>query len=218
MPQAALVRALAQAHVSPVLTAHPTEVQRQSILDAERAIAQLIAERADATKPNMGLTSWKGAKVRKADVTVLEDVDYSTCPMSDEAWRISAKKIKLDYESDRGSATHAVLPYDHALATFPDYLQQLEMESNGKRYNRHGAHVDYPTAPVLWGEAGRADPLPAFAVQLGSGSYTLYAIHVPLAILALTAGAFVTGATMANFSSLAAARHAVLEQIGRAHV
>jgi peptidoglycan/LPS O-acetylase OafA/YrhL len=42
------------------------------------------------------------------------------------------------------------------------------------------------TVGVLWGEAGRTDPLPAFAVQLGSSSYTLYAIHVPLAILALT--------------------------------
>ena len=42
-----IAAALAQAHLSPVLTAHPTEVQRQSILDAEREIAQLLAERED---------------------------------------------------------------------------------------------------------------------------------------------------------------------------
>ncbi|MFP8834450.1 phosphoenolpyruvate carboxylase [Hydrogenophaga sp. XSHU_21] len=44
----AVAHALAQAHLSPVLTAHPTEVQRKSILDAERAIARLLAERDDA--------------------------------------------------------------------------------------------------------------------------------------------------------------------------
>ena len=46
---------------------------------------------------------------RKADVTLLEGVDYSTCPLSDEAWRISASSIKLDHKSDRGSARDAVL-------------------------------------------------------------------------------------------------------------
>ncbi len=46
---------------------------------------------------------------RQADVTILEDVEYSTCPLSDEAWRVSAARIKLDYNSDRGSATHAIL-------------------------------------------------------------------------------------------------------------
>ncbi len=43
------------------------------------------------------------------DVTVLENVEYSTCPLSDEVWRISAGRIKLNHRSDRGSATHAVL-------------------------------------------------------------------------------------------------------------
>ena len=46
---------------------------------------------------------------RKADVTLLEGVDYSTCPLSDEAWRISASSIELDHKSDRGSARNAVL-------------------------------------------------------------------------------------------------------------
>jgi glucose-6-phosphate isomerase len=53
-----------------------------------------------------------------------------------------------------GMATHAVLPYANALRLLPAYLQQLEMESNGKRVDREGRIVDYATAPVLWGAEG----------------------------------------------------------------
>jgi glucose-6-phosphate isomerase len=49
---------------------------------------------------------------------------------------------------------HVVLPYDMRLKRFPDYLQQLEMESNGKRVTREGAVVDYATCPVVWGQPG----------------------------------------------------------------
>jgi glucose-6-phosphate isomerase len=50
--------------------------------------------------------------------------------------------------------THAVLPYDQDLSRFPAYLQQLEMESNGKSVDRDGRPVAYRTGPVLWGEPG----------------------------------------------------------------
>jgi glucose-6-phosphate isomerase len=50
--------------------------------------------------------------------------------------------------------THAVLPYDQYLRRFAAYLQQLDMESNGKRVDRDGALVDVPTGPVVWGEPG----------------------------------------------------------------
>jgi len=53
-----------------------------------------------------------------------------------------------------GATTHAVLPYSNALRLFPAYLQQLEMESNGKRVDREGRPVAYATAPVLWGAEG----------------------------------------------------------------
>ena len=53
-----------------------------------------------------------------------------------------------------GAATHAVLPYSNALRLLPCYLQQLEMESNGKRVDRQGREVSYATAPVLWGLEG----------------------------------------------------------------
>ena len=48
----------------------------------------------------------------------------------------------------------AVLPYDRRLHRFPAYLQQLEMESNGKSVTRSGEPVDYPTGNVVWGEPG----------------------------------------------------------------
>ena len=53
-----------------------------------------------------------------------------------------------------GAATHCVLAYAHALRLLPAYLQQLEMESNGKSVDREGRAVAYATAPVLWGGEG----------------------------------------------------------------
>ncbi len=53
-----------------------------------------------------------------------------------------------------GAAAHAVLPYSERLRDLPRYLQQLEMESNGKSVTRDGKPVDYETAPVLFGECG----------------------------------------------------------------
>lgn len=53
-----------------------------------------------------------------------------------------------------GMPTHAILPYDQTLGMLPAYLQQAEMESNGKSVNWQGETVDYPTVPVIWGELG----------------------------------------------------------------
>jgi glucose-6-phosphate isomerase len=53
-----------------------------------------------------------------------------------------------------GISSHAVLPYDDHLARFPAYLQQLEMESNGKSVRRNGQPVECVTCPVIWGEPG----------------------------------------------------------------
>lgn len=50
--------------------------------------------------------------------------------------------------------THAVLPYDGRLKYFASYLQQLEMESNGKSIQRNGQSVDLETCPIVWGEVG----------------------------------------------------------------
>ena len=50
--------------------------------------------------------------------------------------------------------THAILPYDQGMARFPAYMQQADMESNGKFICRDGNRVKYKTGPVVWGEAG----------------------------------------------------------------
>ncbi|HYC05327.1 MAG TPA: glucose-6-phosphate isomerase [Azospirillaceae bacterium] len=53
-----------------------------------------------------------------------------------------------------GSDAHAVLPYDQYLSRLPAYLQQADMESNGKGVDRQGRAVDYATGPVIFGEPG----------------------------------------------------------------
>jgi len=53
-----------------------------------------------------------------------------------------------------GHATRAVLPYEQRLARLPAYLQQLEMESNGKRVGMDGAALEVASGPVVWGEPG----------------------------------------------------------------
>ncbi|MEB5928267.1 glucose-6-phosphate isomerase [Acinetobacter schindleri] len=50
--------------------------------------------------------------------------------------------------------THAVLPYDGRLKYFASYLQQLEMESNGKSIQRNSEKVEWDTCPIIWGEVG----------------------------------------------------------------
>jgi len=58
------------------------------------------------------------------------------------------------YRNFHGLESHAVLPYDQYLALLPAYLQQADMESNGKGVNRDGIPVTHATGPILWGEPG----------------------------------------------------------------
>lgn len=58
------------------------------------------------------------------------------------------------YNNFFGSQTHAVLPYSRYLHRFPAYLQQGDMESNGKSVDRTGCEIDYQTGPIIWGEPG----------------------------------------------------------------
>ncbi|OYU47903.1 MAG: glucose-6-phosphate isomerase [Rhizobiales bacterium PAR1] len=53
-----------------------------------------------------------------------------------------------------GYASRAIIPYDQRLARFPAYLQQLDMESNGKSTRKDGSPVAGPTGPIVWGEPG----------------------------------------------------------------
>ncbi len=58
------------------------------------------------------------------------------------------------YANFAGARTHAVLPYDQSLRFLAAYLQQGDMESNGKSVTRDGVAVEYSTGPVVWGEPG----------------------------------------------------------------
>jgi glucose-6-phosphate isomerase len=58
------------------------------------------------------------------------------------------------YDDFFGAATVAILPYDHYVGRLPSYLQQLDMESNGKHMDLAGNEVDYQTGPIVWGTPG----------------------------------------------------------------
>jgi glucose-6-phosphate isomerase len=58
------------------------------------------------------------------------------------------------YDDFFGAETHAVLPYSHYLGRLSTYLQQLDMESNGKSVDLDGRRVDYHTGPIVWGTPG----------------------------------------------------------------
>ena len=71
-----------------------------------------------------------------------------------------------------GYTAHAILPYDQYLRRLPAYLQQLEMESNGKQVQRDGTPVPYQTCPVIWGEPG-TDGQHAFFQLLHQGTMVI---------------------------------------------
>ncbi|MEO0404576.1 MAG: glucose-6-phosphate isomerase, partial [Bacteroidota bacterium] len=58
------------------------------------------------------------------------------------------------YNNFLDADSHAILPYAQGLNRFPAYLQQADMESNGKRNQKDGAVVNFETGPIIWGEAG----------------------------------------------------------------
>jgi len=81
------------------------------------------------------------------------DGHFSTAPL-ERNMPVILGLLGVWYVNFFGVTSHAVLPYDQSLRLLPAYLQQLEMESNGKRVARDGTPLDYATAPVIWGAAG----------------------------------------------------------------
>jgi glucose-6-phosphate isomerase len=81
------------------------------------------------------------------------DEHFRTAPF-DRNLPVLMGVIALWYNDFFGAQTVAVLPYEQYLKRFPAYLQQLTMESNGKRVTLDGAAVDYSTGAVYWGEPG----------------------------------------------------------------
>ncbi len=81
------------------------------------------------------------------------DTHFRTAPLEQNMPVIMAL-IGIWYNNFFHIDTHAILPYDQGLSRFPAYLQQADMESNGKFICRDGTRVPYKTGPVVWGEAG----------------------------------------------------------------
>lgn len=81
------------------------------------------------------------------------DEHFRTAPLERNMPVILAL-LGIWYRNFFGAESYAVLPYDQYLHRFPAYLQQLDMESNGKSVSRNGKRVDCATGPVLWGEPG----------------------------------------------------------------
>jgi len=81
------------------------------------------------------------------------DEHFRTAPF-DENLPVILGLLTVWYTDFFGAETVAVLPYEQYLKRFPAYLQQLTMESNGKSVTLSGAHVDYSTGPIYWGEPG----------------------------------------------------------------
>lgn len=62
--------------------------------------------------------------------------------------------LNIWYINFHGAETNCILPYSYDLRYLPSYLQQLEMESNGKSIDRDGNRIEYKTAPIVWGASG----------------------------------------------------------------
>ncbi|WP_457030167.1 glucose-6-phosphate isomerase [Kitasatospora sp. P5_F3] len=83
----------------------------------------------------------------------LVDEHFRTAP-AEENVPLLLGLLGVWYGAFFDAQAHAVLPYSHYLARFTAYLQQLDMESNGKSVDREGNPVDWQTGPVVWGTPG----------------------------------------------------------------
>jgi glucose-6-phosphate isomerase len=81
------------------------------------------------------------------------DEHFRTVPFEENVPVILAL-LGVWYNNFFGADSHAILPYDQHMHCFPAYIQQLDMESNGKRVTRDGEAVDYSTGPIVWGKSG----------------------------------------------------------------
>src|SRR5918995_1772428 len=82
----------------------------------------------------------------------LVDEHFRTAPAESNALLLGL--LGIWYGNFHDAQSHAVLPYSHYLSKFTAYLQQLDMESNGKYVGRDGLPVEWQTGPVVWGTPG----------------------------------------------------------------
>ncbi len=81
------------------------------------------------------------------------DEHFRTAPF-EENLPVLMGVLGIWYDNFFGAESHAVLPYDQYLSRFPAYLQQLDMESNGKSVTIGGEHIAYQTGQIIWGQPG----------------------------------------------------------------
>ena len=81
------------------------------------------------------------------------DLHFKTAPLG-QNMPVILGLIGVWYRNFFNASSHAVLPYAQRLDRFAAYLQQLDMESNGKTVDLYGERVDYDTGPIIWGEPG----------------------------------------------------------------
>ena len=81
------------------------------------------------------------------------DDHFRTAPL-EQNLPVRLALIDIWYRNFHGFTSRSIAPYHSALRRLPAYLQQLEMESNGKRVDAQGAALPFATSPVLWGEPG----------------------------------------------------------------
>jgi glucose-6-phosphate isomerase len=81
------------------------------------------------------------------------DRHFATAPLTKNL-PVLLGLLDVWYRNFHGFTSRSVAPYHQGLARLPAYLQQLEMESNGKRVDQAGRALPYATSPVVWGEAG----------------------------------------------------------------
>ncbi|MBI2770257.1 MAG: glucose-6-phosphate isomerase [Burkholderiales bacterium] len=119
------------------------------------------------------------------------DQHFATAPLESNL-PVRLGLLDVWYRNFHGFTSRSIAPYCSALRRLPAYLQQLEMESNGKRVDRQGRLLPYATSPVLWGEPGTngqhayfqmlhqgTDVVPAEFIAVRKASHAL-AGHQPL--------------------------------------
>lgn len=81
------------------------------------------------------------------------DMHFKSAPLEKNI-PVTLALLGVWYNNFFDAQSHAVMAYNQYLRRLPAYLQQLDMESNGKTINREGKRVDYLTGPIIWGETG----------------------------------------------------------------
>ena len=117
------------------------------------------------------------------------DRHFQTAPL-EKNLPVRLGLLDVWYRNFHGFTSRSIAPYDSHLRRLPAYLQQLEMESNGKRVDRAGRALPFATAPVLWGEPGTngqhayfqllhqgTDVVPVEFVAVRSAAHDLHGHH-----------------------------------------